>query len=107
VFPEVGLWGDGSLVVGSASPLALTPDAFERRYAEPGVRDALAPLGVTDYASLVALHRADGPALRTFVGEGPVLTDDRPLVEYFLSLPRGDRAVNLDPVFATPAPTER
>ena len=93
VFPEVSLWGDGSLVVGSTSKVALTPEAFARRLAEPGVREALAPLGVTDYASLAALHRADGPALRAFVGEGPVLTDDRPLVEYFLSLPPGDRAV--------------
>jgi hypothetical protein len=36
-----------------------------------------------------------------------VLTDDRPLVEYFLSLPPGDRAVDLDPLFASAAPTER
>jgi spermidine synthase len=107
VFPEVSLWGDGSLVVGSVAPLTLTPEAFARRMAEPGVRESLAPLGVADFASLQALHRADGPALRAFVGEGPVLTDDRPLVEYFLSLPPGDRAVDLDPLFVTPAPTER
>ena len=25
--------------------------------------------------------------MRAFVGDGPILTDDRPLVEYFLSLP--------------------
>jgi hypothetical protein len=29
-----------------------------------------------------------------FVGHGPVLTDDRPLVEYFLSLPR-DKVLDL------------
>jgi spermidine synthase len=107
VFPEVSLWGDGSLVVGSRAPLGLSRDSFARRLAEPGVREALGPLGVTDYASLRALHRADGPALRAFVGEGPVLTDDRPLVEYFLSLPPGDRPVDLDPLFARAAPTER
>jgi hypothetical protein len=27
-------------------------------------------------------------APRAYVGEGPLLTDDRPLAEYFLSLPR-------------------
>ena len=32
-----------------------------------------------------------------FVGDGPILTDDKPLVEYFLSLPR-DRDVNLSGV---------
>ena len=31
------------------------------------------------------------------VGVGPILTDDKPLVEYFLSLPR-DRDVNLSGV---------
>ena len=35
--------------------------------------------------------------LRQFVGDGPVLTDDKPMVEYFLSLPR-DRDVNLSGV---------
>ena len=35
------------------------------------------------------------PALRSFVGEGPLLTDDRPLVEYYLSLPRDNRTVDL------------
>ena len=31
------------------------------------------------------------------MGSGPILTDDRPLVEYFLSLPR-DRDVDLSPL---------
>jgi hypothetical protein len=35
--------------------------------------------------------------LRRFVGDGPILTDDKPMVEYFLSLPR-DRDVNLSGV---------
>lgn len=95
VFPEASLWGDGSLVVGSKRPLALAPESFARRLEEPGVRQALAPLGVTSYETLQDLHVADGPALRAFVGEGPLLTDDRPLVEYYLSLPRDNRPVDL------------
>jgi hypothetical protein len=35
--------------------------------------------------------------LRAFVGPGPIPTDDQPLVEYFLSLPR-DRDVELRPL---------
>ena len=95
VFPEASLWGDGSLVVGSKAPLRHSGEAFAQRLAEPGVRDALAPLGVTSYETLQALRIAEGPALRAFVGEGPLLTDDRPLVEYYLSLPRDARAVDL------------
>ena len=26
--------------------------------------------------------------MKAFVGEGPILTDDRPVIEYFLSLPK-------------------
>jgi spermidine synthase len=94
VFPEASLWGDGSLVVGSKRPLRLSAEAVERRLGEPGVREALAPLGVTSYETLEGLRIADGPALRAFVGEGPLLTDDRPLVEYYLSLPRDNRTVD-------------
>ena len=37
-----------------------------------------------------------GPdSLRQFIGEGPILTDDRPLLEYYLSLPRYERPLNL------------
>ena len=37
-------------------------------------------------------------ALRAFAGQGPLLTDDRPLIEYFLSLPDDNPDANLDGV---------
>jgi spermidine synthase len=95
VFPEASLWGDGSLVVGPRAPLRLSAETTARRLAEPGVREALAPLAVTSFAALQALRLAEGPSLRAFVGEGPLLTDDRPLVEYYLSLPRDNRPADL------------
>jgi hypothetical protein len=33
------------------------------------------------------LYVAGPEALRAFAGEGPLLTDDKPMIEYFLSLP--------------------
>ena len=33
--------------------------------------------------------------LRKLAGEGPILTDDQPRVEYFLSLPADDKAMDL------------
>jgi hypothetical protein len=33
--------------------------------------------------------------LRPWVGDGPILTDDKPLIEYFLALPKDDPAVDL------------
>lgn len=105
VFPQASLWGDGSLVVGSKQPLRLSAESFARRLAEPGVRQALAPLGVDGFETLLALRVADRPALSAFVGEGPLLTDDRPLVEYYLSLPSDNRPVDLEPLRGRP--TER
>jgi hypothetical protein len=34
------------------------------------------------------MYRAGPNQLRAFVGPGPILTDNQPIVEYFLSLPR-------------------
>jgi len=37
-----------------------------------------------------------GPdALRHWVGDGPILTDDRPRLEYFLSLPKDEPPADL------------
>lgn len=33
--------------------------------------------------------------LRPWVGDGPILTDDKPQIEYFLALPRDDPAPDL------------
>jgi hypothetical protein len=57
----------------------------------------IAMLGVKSFEDLLKLFVAGPDELRQFVGDGPILTDDRPMVEYFLSLPR-DRDVNLSGV---------
>jgi hypothetical protein len=33
--------------------------------------------------------------MRAWVGDGPILTDDKPRIEYFLSLPKDDPPVDL------------
>jgi hypothetical protein len=52
---------------------------------------------VEKFDALLATYRAGPDDLRAFVGPGPLLTDDRPVVEYFLSLPR-DRDIDLSPL---------
>ncbi len=95
VFPETTLWLDGQLMVGSVTPLTLSPALIEAKRAHPETRAALDEVGLDRFRDArVVVHR--GPrrtaALRR---HGPVLTDDRPLVEYHRSLPAGDRAVDL------------
>lgn len=53
--------------------------------------DALRQLGVTSFGDLKRRYVAGPAEMRAFVGDGPILTDDLPLVEYFLSLPRDKR----------------
>ena len=87
VFPETTFWAEGSLMIGSKRPLQLDPAAFARRLADRELSAALADVGVRDFASLVALYWSGPDELRAYTGGGPILTDDRPMVEYFLSLP--------------------
>lgn len=97
VFPETTLWADGTLMIGSIEPLRLRRSDFEWKLQVPERRQMLAELGITSFEKLLALYRAGPSDLRPYVGEGPVLTDDHPIVEYFLSLPR-DRDVDLSGV---------
>jgi spermidine synthase len=94
VFPETTLWGDGSLMVGSVEPLRLRQSDFDRKMDMPGGAAALAAFGVHGFDELLRQYVAGPADMRRYVGEGPILTDDRPLVEYFLSLPR-DKTVDL------------
>lgn len=83
VFPYTTLWGDGSLMLGSMKPFTLSQSAYEARR----VTFEQFPW---DIATLKRIFIAGPEEIREFVGEGPVLTDDKPMIEYFLSLPIHD-----------------
>ena len=87
VFPETTAWVGGTLLVGSNAPLTISRAAFERQLADPGTREALAAVDLTSVDALTSWYSAGPATLRAFVGPGPLLTDDRPTVEYFRTLP--------------------
>jgi spermidine synthase len=93
VFPETTVWADGSLLLGMVDPLRLRREDFERKLQSKGSAQGLHDLNVESWDRLLAAFVAGPTELRAFVGNGPILTDDKPLVEYFLSLPR-DRDVD-------------
>jgi spermidine synthase len=97
VFPQTTVWTDGTLLVGSLEPLQIRRVDFERKLQTPGRAQGAQDLGAASFDRLLAMYRAGPDELRAFVGPGPILTDDRPLVEYFLSLPR-DREIDLSPL---------
>ena len=94
VFPETTVWSDGTLLLGSVEPLRLRKEDFDWKLQVPGRRDMIAAMGLHSFDDLLRQYIAGPEELRSFVGEGPILTDDRPLVENFLSLPR-DKDVDL------------
>jgi len=96
VFPHASLWLSGDLLVGSKTPQVLSRAELDRRLADPSARSALAAVGLNHAQDVLAQYRGDTEALRAYVGDGPLLTDNRPLLEYFLSLPPGELAAPPD-----------
>ena len=82
VFPHTTLWDGGSLMIGSSRPLVLDEHAFELGRS-PSVRTALRDVGLGTFSERSRLQGRSAE-LRAFVGDGTILTDDRPLTEYFL-----------------------
>jgi len=82
------------VLVGTKRPFKISPDAFNWKLHIPGLMDALAAIGIRSFDDLVAEYWGGPAELRRYVGEGPLLTDDRPTLEYFLTIPR-DKDANL------------
>jgi spermidine synthase len=95
VFPNATLWADGQLLVAGRGPLQVNGDALARKFSDPGIAAALRRSGINDPDDLLALYTAGPSELRRFVNGGPRLTDDRPRIEYYRSLPERGAPVNL------------
>jgi spermidine synthase len=86
-FPHTTLWGDGSLMVGTLEPLTLSRSRIESLLAAPQTRDVLKLMNVETFDHLERMFRAGTADIRAYLGQAPVLSDDRPRLEYFASLP--------------------
>jgi spermidine synthase len=95
VFPhvllELGPGHYGFLMVGSAEPLELRDDAILEVLRRPNVLEDLSSAydspatAEQDWAALVKSDvMAQGDEIRRIGGDGPLITDDHPLPEYFL-----------------------
>lgn len=95
VFPHATLWNGGTLMVGTKQPLRVSRTAFERKLRDPRTAEALRSVGLGSYEALLGAFSGDAAAMRAFVGDGPVLTDDHPRIEYHRSLRGRDVMVDL------------
>jgi spermidine synthase len=96
VFPEATLWYDANFMVGTKRPLRIDPRALDRLRENPMTREALDAVGLTGFDVLRSWYTGSAQEMRAFVGDGPLLTDDRPLVEYHHWLPRPEEQPPLD-----------
>ncbi|MEO5762408.1 MAG: hypothetical protein ABIR28_08855, partial [Vicinamibacteria bacterium] len=94
-FPNATAWLGGGLLVGGHGPLTVSRAAFEAQQANETTRQALNSVGLDSFEKLLSWYSAGARSLQSFVGDGPVLSDDRPQVEYHRSLRRGDRTIDL------------
>ncbi|MDQ6796188.1 MAG: fused MFS/spermidine synthase [Chloroflexota bacterium] len=95
VFPNVlivfGPGGYGYLMLGSDEPLALSDQAMTEVLRRPNVLEDLSSAydspEHTEAGWVQRIHSLvwiQGDAVARFAGDGPLITDDRPLPEYFL-----------------------
>jgi spermidine synthase len=91
VFPNTTLWGDGSLMLGSREPFTFSASAYEERRRNPQFRQ----LFDWDLETIRTSYVAGPQELAAWLGPGPILTDDKPVIEYFLALPENDPPVDL------------
>jgi spermidine synthase len=106
VFPNATLWEGGGMLIGSKHPLTLDRASFERKLEDPEARDAMQAVGITDFDTLVARYTAGPDDMRAFLGDGPLLTDERPRLEYSRYLDLVPRPPDLSSLVARRDPNE-
>jgi len=94
VFPDATLWS-GQILIGGNGPLELDAASLLMKTQDPRTFAILGRDGTLPASVLLSRFTAGPEDLRAFVGEGPILTDDQPRVEYFLSLPEHDPHIDL------------
>ena len=96
-FPNATLWLGGDLLIGSPSPLRVSRSELEARLADPAARASLAEVGFNHAEDVLAQFRGSSEQLHAYASQGPVLTDDHPILEYFQS-----QTIPTDPPDLTP-----
>ena len=86
-FPHVTMWVWGALLIGSNEPIDVDLAAISAEWAERDLRHILEGSGFNTPETFTGLFAMNDAELRAWAGDGPIMTDDQPYVEYYLSLP--------------------
>ncbi len=71
-----------TIVMGSRTPFRIDFDALSRRMSVPSVQADLAAVHVENPYDLLDFIAVGGEAMRGYVGEGALNTEDRPVIEF-------------------------
>lgn len=85
-FPHVSLWIPSRMegvVIASMEPLKIDLAGWRQRMSAPDLRTDLGAIGFRSPEDLAAIFVAADGALDRLVGDVPIVTDDRPRIEYF------------------------
>jgi len=102
-FPHVTMWMGGSIVIGSNEPIQIREADFALKVVYPQVLAAKAEAGLGSFELLVKQYFTNRAQIERYVGDGPMLRDDRPVTEYFLSMPTDSKLVDLTPYAGQPS----
>ncbi len=84
VFPHTTLWRSNnySIMVGTMQPLAIDWERLNEKMAPPRVHRSLEGIDLGNTFALLNALVMDEVALRRYVGEGPLNTDDHPHISF-------------------------
>ncbi len=84
VFPHATLWRSNnySIMVGTMQPLAIDWERLNEKMAPPRVHRSLEGIDLGNAFALLNTLVMDEVALRRYVGEGPLNTDDHPYISF-------------------------
>jgi len=86
-FPHVTMWVWGALLIGSNDPINIDLDRITAEWDQRNLAEILEGSGFDTPEAFRSLYTMNTEEIRAWAGEGPIMTDDQPFVEYYLSLP--------------------
>jgi spermidine synthase len=88
-FPYVTLWQNGSLLIGSNQPIDPWDPRLDARWKARNLGATLSEVDLGSPDALRDMYLLSDTEVRAWAGDGPLMTDDHPYAEFFLSLPGG------------------
>jgi spermidine synthase len=82
VFPNTTLWEGGSYAIAQPDGIRIDPRIIRERFADPTILTALFEAGYTDPENFLQSFTMGPESIQRYLGEGPILTDNQPYLEY-------------------------